>query len=109
MTAPAVDVLDGAGLELRGVVDITQAEALHAALLNLAASGGDVLVGCGSLGRLDTAAMQLLLAFRAELKAQNRILRFGQLTPTLRALLDLAGLSNALLQEEPGDTTRSQI
>src|SRR5262249_14826059 len=75
LTPTAVSVLwehDPILLRLRGEVTVTAAAVLHQVARQLAQNAADVAVCCEEVGRLDVAALQILLALRRELAAAGK-------------------------------------
>jgi len=68
---------------------ISGAETLRAELLAMVESGGDVCVDGSAVETVDTAGMQVLVAFRRALQGRNRSLNWSGCSP---ALMDVSGL-----------------
>jgi anti-anti-sigma factor len=84
---------------LQGAIDIFFAADLRQAALALLEGGEDVAVHCENLERLDTAALQILLALKKELEQRGRKLRMAELGSEPARFVGLAGLTSQLLQE----------
>lgn len=82
---------------LEGAVDIFFAADLRQAALGLLGAGEDVAVCCEKLERLDTAALQILLALKKELEQNGKTLQVIDLPAGPARLVDLAGLTGRLL------------
>ena len=76
-------------LSLGPALTINNAEALRAELLALVESGGDVSIDGSAVESVDTAGMQVLVAFRRVLQNGNRKLIWSGCSP---ALMDISGL-----------------
>jgi anti-anti-sigma factor len=86
-------------LVLQGAVDIFFAADLRQAALALLEDGEDISVVCEKLERLDTAALQILLALKKELEQRGKKLRMVELPSEPARFVGLAGLTSHLLQE----------
>ena len=74
---------------LAGTVDIFEATPFHALLVDLARSDGQVLMDLSACTKLDSAALQLLVAFRKSLEAGGRRLTLDPgASPVSRLLTD---------------------
>ena len=96
----AVTIGERAGkraIVLRGAIDIFFAADLRQAALTLLETGADIAVCCEKLERLDTAALQILLALKKELEQSGNNLQVIGLSSEPARLLDLAGLAGHLL------------
>jgi anti-anti-sigma factor len=83
-------------LTLAGDLDISHAVALRAAALALV-GGTDVVAELVGVGRLDIAALQVLLALRAALGEQGGRLVVAGTPPHIIETWRLAGLAEALV------------
>jgi ABC-type transporter Mla MlaB component len=83
-------------LRLSGVVDIFDASAMHAAALEMVASGERGLIALGEAEAVDTAATQVLVALKRALSAHGRRLELGAVPGPVRELWTLAGLDAEL-------------
>jgi anti-anti-sigma factor len=83
-------------LTLAGDLDVSHAAALHAATLAVVGST-DVVAELAGVGRLDTAALQILLALRAELAAQGAWLIVAGTPPAVVETWRMARLAEALV------------
>lgn len=84
---------------LQGAIDIFFAADLRQSALALLEGGDDVAVDCEKLARLDTAALQILLALKKELEQRGKKLRMTELGSEPARFVGLAGLTSHLLQE----------
>jgi anti-anti-sigma regulatory factor len=81
---------------------LREAEALKLALDAAEDSSGDLVVDASAVDRVDTAGLQLLIAFAARLKLIERQLVWQGVSPALRAGARQLGLVEALgLPEAP--------
>jgi anti-sigma B factor antagonist len=64
-------------------------------------TGGDVVIDLGEVTFIDSAGMRALLILREGLTARDRALRLRAVTPEVRRLLDLVGLTGLLSGDEP--------
>ncbi len=76
-------------LRLGPALTISTAEALRAELLALVEGGGDVSIDGSAVESVDTAGMQVLVAFRRALQDGNRKLIWSGCSA---ALMDISGL-----------------
>lgn len=65
------------------------------------AAGGDIVLDGAAVESMDTAALQLLLAFGSSVRKQSRTLRWSEVSEAMRELADRTGLGAAL--ELPDD------
>lgn len=84
-------------LQLHGTIDIFVAADLHARAKPLAAMGKDVHVSCALTDRLDTSAVQILLALQTELHIQGNRLVMTEVPPSVEKWIAYGGLANILL------------
>jgi anti-anti-sigma regulatory factor len=75
----------GARVTLTPVVDLTAAESLKDALLDACGGTGSVVIDGAAVERIDTPALQILLAAAAVLHSENRV--FSLVGPS-QALMD---------------------
>lgn len=87
-------------LLLQGGVDIFFAAELHQAALKLLDSGEDAEVLCAQLERLDTSALQILLALKEGLAKKGKSLQLAGVPSPVADLLGLAGLADGLLEKQ---------
>jgi anti-anti-sigma factor len=83
-------------LNLSGVVDVSEARALHAAAREAVGATGPVVVRLERLEALDTAGTQVLLALRRSLEAEGRALRFEGVPSRIADAWRQAGLYEGL-------------
>jgi anti-anti-sigma regulatory factor len=81
---------------LEGAVDIFFAVDLRQAALEVLQAGEDIIVCCEKLERLDTSALQILLALKKELEQNGRKIEWPDVPTGPAALAALAGLSGHL-------------
>jgi anti-anti-sigma factor len=87
---------------LEGEIDMSAAEALLVRTGELAAAHeGDVVLDLEKVTFIDSAGMRALLIARENLTAAGRALRLVNVTPEVRRLLDLVGLTGVLSGDEP--------
>lgn len=94
VTEPAVQIIeDGARciLRLAGAVDITRAADLHSCAGELRGRLADVVVDCTALERLDSSAIQILLALQAEIRDTRRGITFEHISEQIREFVALGG------------------
>lgn len=101
----AVELRDGAGnwiLRLSGVVDVNDANILHAAARE-AAQGAPrpVVVHLQEVDRLDTSATQILLSLQRHLAGAGRALRVEGTPPSVAELWRRAGLRELIENTSP--------
>ncbi len=80
-------------LSLRGGFHLEQARELHAAALQIAETGGGVVVDCREAAHLDGCAVQVLLALKAALAHTGGSLRMHGASDDVRKYLGWAGLA----------------
>ncbi len=81
---------------------MSAAEALLVRITELAASHeGDVVLDLAEVTFIDSAGMRALLIARENLTVQGRALRLANVTPEVKRLLDLVGLTGVLSGDEP--------
>ena len=86
-------------LKLEAQCTLRESIAFKAALLEQLELGRDVVLDAGSVSKVDTAGLQLLVAFVRQLRAGGRTLSWQAVTPELQRaaaqldLLDLIGIS----------------
>jgi anti-anti-sigma factor len=83
-------------LHLRGELSIHDLESLRQALLDLLYADEDIVLSLGETTFMDTAVLQLLLAFRNSLPADRNFQVVG-VSEKAEQLLSLSGLRMALL------------
>ena len=76
--------------------------ALRDDLLAAVALGADVTVCLGDVTRIDSAALQLLLATRASLAVNGRVLRIAEPSDAVRDAVRLSGLADLIAPTEAG-------
>jgi anti-anti-sigma factor len=81
--------------------DTSCSPALHARALQIASAGEDCTVDCHAIDFLGTAALQILVALKLELHTRGKILRFDGVSPPLERWLQIAGLRELFLADEP--------
>jgi len=87
---------------LKGEIDMSAAEALMVRTTELAAAHeGDVVLDLAEVTFIDSAGMRALLIVRENLTVQGRALRLANVTPEVKRLLDLVGLTGVLSGDEP--------
>ena len=87
-------------LALTGAADITTAKRLLASAREHAAAGGDLIVDCAALERLDGAGVQILLALKREVEKAGRSFRMEAVPERAFGLLLLSGMGQALVSQE---------
>lgn len=81
------------------------AEALLVRTTELAAAQeGDLVLDLSEVTFIDSAGMRALLIVRENLTATGRALRLANVTPEVKRLLDLVGLTGVLSGDEPPAT-----
>jgi anti-anti-sigma factor len=80
-------------LALRGGFHLEHARELHAAALQIAETGGGVVVDCGEAAHLDGCAVQVLLALKKALEQSGGSLRMRGASDDVRKYLRWAGLA----------------
>lgn len=83
-------------IALESVVTISEAESLHKKLQGYLDLGGDLSIDAGQVHMIDTAGLQLLLAFVVELKNQNRSVKWLNVSPAFKETAELLGLTAPL-------------
>ncbi len=83
----------GSHLVLQGVVDAFKARELHQAAVAAQNAGGKVTVNLAEVTRLDTSAIQILLALSRGLQAEGRSYHLEGMPPTVRENCQLLGLT----------------
>lgn len=86
----------GCHLLLEGVVDVFEARELHRKAVTALSVQGNVTVSMETLERLDTSAIQILLALSRALRTDGRTLHLNGLPPIARDALRVVGLSHQL-------------
>ena len=87
---------------LEGEIDMGAAEALLVRTTELAAAlEGDLVLDLEKVSFIDSAGMRALLIVRENLTAGGRALRLSNVTPEVKRLLDLVGLTGVLSGDEP--------
>jgi anti-anti-sigma factor len=90
---------------LQGEIDMGAAEALLVRTTELAATqDGDLVLDLADVTFIDSAGMRALLILRENLTSGGRTLRLGNVTPEVKRLLDLVGLTGVLSGDEPPPT-----
>ncbi|HET8577927.1 MAG TPA: STAS domain-containing protein [Methylomirabilota bacterium] len=85
----------GVRVALAGTLDVFEAAPFHALLVDLARRKDEVVMDLSACSRLDSAALQLLLAFRMALEADGRGLRVEPGASPVSRLLADCGLLGA--------------
>ena len=81
---------------------MSSAEALLVRTTDLAAAQeGDLVLDLAEVTFIDSAGMRALLIVRENLAATGRALRLANVTPEVKRLLDLVGLTGVLSGDEP--------
>ncbi len=75
---------------------LREAEALKLALHAAEDTSGDLTVDAGAVEKIDTAGLQLLIAFGKKLQLLERRLVWGPVSPALRTTAGALGLTEAL-------------
>jgi anti-anti-sigma factor len=88
----------GCTLVLQGVVDIFEARELHQQAMAALGAGGEVTLDLEEVDRLDSSAIQILVALRQSLAAGGRSLRLEGIPPSVHDTWRLLGLGASLLQ-----------
>jgi anti-anti-sigma factor len=87
---------------LEGEIDMSAAEALLVRTTELAAAhDGDLVLDLAAITFIDSGGMRALLIVRENLAAAGRALRLANVTPEVKRLLDLVGLTGVLSGDEP--------
>jgi anti-anti-sigma regulatory factor len=84
--------LGGCDLVLQGIVDVFEARELHALALAAVDAGGEVTVRMEKVERLDSSAIQILLALGQTLKAEGRSYRLEGMSSAIQESWRLLGL-----------------
>jgi len=85
---------EGCHLVLQGVVDVFEARELHALAQAAMDAGGEVTVRFEEVERLDSSAIQILLALGQTLKAEGRSYRLEGMPAGVQESWRLLGLSS---------------
>ncbi len=81
---------------------MSAAEALLVRTTELAAAQeGDLVLDLAEVTFIDSAGMRALLIVRENLTTDGRALRLANVTPEVKRLLDLVGLTGVLSGDEP--------
>ena len=75
---------------------LREAEALKVALNAAEDSSGDLTLEAGAVEKVDTAGLQLLIAFARRIQLLERRLVWGSVSPALRSSARTLGLAAAL-------------
>jgi anti-anti-sigma factor len=96
-------------LRLRGSFQLELARPLHEAALQLASSGGNVVVDLSQAAHLDGCAVQVLLALKGALERAGGSLRMSGASQDVRKYLGWAGVAAQLGCEvgEPAPAARA--
>lgn len=89
-------------LVMEGQCTVREAEAFKLSLHAAEDSSGDFSIDAGSVERIDTAGLQLLLGFAARLRLTDRRLVWGAVSPALRQGARQLGIDRALELPEAG-------
>ena len=99
----SADVGECCHLTLRGEFDLDSVQLLRAALDDAVARGrNQVLIDAAGTTFIDSAALIVLLAARAELDARGGTLHLTDASPPVRRILEIAMLGDLMI-ESPGD------
>ncbi|MBX3695264.1 MAG: STAS domain-containing protein [Steroidobacteraceae bacterium] len=85
------------------VCGLEQAPALQAGLLRALASKGSVTLDASAVERVDTAGVQLLVAFWRDRRATGRGVAWYGAGPVLQAAFDALGLAETVALAAGGD------
>jgi len=88
-------------IELSGTIDVFLARDLLNAAKGAAGATGDVTVDCAKLDRLDTSALQVLLALEQTLRAQGRSTDVRGANDAVRAFFGFSGAARLLVDTQP--------
>jgi anti-anti-sigma regulatory factor len=88
-------------LALHGTIDVFLAGELLEHARRAFAAAGDVRIDCAALERLDTSALQILLALQRELEEHGRRLELRAVSDQVGAFFVLGGAERLLPQAEP--------
>ena len=83
-------------IELKPVMTIAEAQSLHEELQGYLDHGVNIELDANQVHMIDTAGLQLLLAFVRELKNQNRTLTWIGASPAFKETAALLGLTELL-------------
>ena len=83
-------------LELEAVITISEAQRLYEELQGHLDRGGDICINAGEVHMIDTAGLQLLLAFVLEVKNQNRSISWQAVSPAFKETAELLGMMELL-------------
>ena len=94
---------DACDVRFEGKLSIQQAADVQATLESALVAQGPVQINVADVEHIDTAALQLLVAFRNSLREQGRELAWSDVPETLREFSSLLGLDDlfAALAEVP--------
>ncbi len=76
--------------------DIKTIQELRERLDTAYAAGGDIVLDGAAVESMDTAALQLLLAFGSSVRKQSRTVRWSEVSEAMRELADRTDLGTAL-------------
>lgn len=85
-----------AQVALAAVLDAPQGMELHAELTPLLETPASVLLNAGKVERVDTLALQVLLAFVMARRSAGQDVEWGQVSTEFRRATDLLGMSQSL-------------
>lgn len=88
-------------LRWTGDATIESVAGLRCDLLGAVTLGADVTVCLGDVTRIDTAALQLLVAARATLARAGRALRLGEMSDAVKDAVRLSGLAELIAPAAP--------
>lgn len=83
-------------IALEAVVTISEAGKLKDQLQGYLDLGADLTLDAGQVHMIDTAGLQLLLAFVVEVKNQNRSINWKSISPAFKETVELLGLMEPL-------------
>jgi anti-anti-sigma factor len=95
----ALAIEDRPRIELSGTIDVFLARQLLDAATGAVSAEGDVVVDCARLDRLDTSALQVLLALERQLAGQGRRILLRGVGEPVRALFGFAGVEHLLVAQ----------
>lgn len=90
-----------ASINLEGVLTIAKVESLHAELETLEKNAAPVSIHAEGVTRVDTAVMQLLVAFFQSLASREISIRWSGVSEELVASAKLLGLASVLMLTQP--------
>jgi anti-anti-sigma factor len=94
--APAPQGTAGCVLNFDGSLAVQHIDAAHQRISAAFASGGPIAVDLSRIALIDTAGVQLLLAFCREAASRGLALELRGVSPLLATALDVLGLQDSL-------------